>query len=119
VIDHAAKPEIADHRREPWLSDLRELSQRPNVYCKLSGLSSELAAQQPKTALAEVIDDVLECFPPDRIMWGSDWPVVNTRSDYSDWLAICRQALSDKPPMVQSAIFGRTAETFYKIGPQP
>lgn len=119
VIDHAAKPEIADQRREPWVSDLREVSQRPNVYCKLSGLSSERAAQQPEAALAGFIDDVLESFPPDRIMWGSDWPVVNTRSDYNDWLAICRQALSDKPPHVQSAIFHQTAATFYKISPQP
>jgi L-fuconolactonase len=119
VIDHAAKPAIADDRREPWASDLREVSKRPNVYCKLSGLSSELAAQQPMTALAGFIDDVLGSFPSDRLMWGSDWPVVNTRSDYHDWLTICRQALSDKPLHVQSAIFRQTAETFYKISPQP
>jgi len=87
VLDHLGKPQMgtADAPVEPspeWLGDLRELASSPQVFCKLSGLPAETGATWTDAQVAPFLDAALDAFGPDRLLWGSDWPVssVDTRA---------------------------------------
>ncbi|MGX1174461.1 amidohydrolase family protein [Pseudomonas sp. R151218B TE3479] len=95
VIDHAGKPDIASRQTEPWSRDLQRLAALPNVYCKLSGLLTEAAQGDGAQALQPYMDNVLESFGTRRVMWGSDWPVINLASDYFAWWAMTRKYLDE------------------------
>lgn len=112
VVDHAAKPPVAEGRLEPWRSELEALAQHPNLFCKLSGLSSEAAADQPAAALRPYLEAVLSAFPPERLLWGSDWPVVDTRSEWSDWLSVCLGAVAERD---RERVFFGTAASVYRV----
>ena len=85
VIDHAAKPAIRDGHFDLWARDMQRIAQHTQAYCKLSGLLTEAGPQADLQALSPYIDHLFECFGSERIMWGSDWPVVNLASDYRAW----------------------------------
>jgi L-fucono-1,5-lactonase len=115
VLDHAGKPPIAAGVREPWARDLAALAQRPNVSCKLSGLVTEAGADKSAAALSFYATHVLACFGPARVMWGSDWPVLELASSYADWFATTRtltQALSESE---RADVFGGAARRFYGL----
>jgi L-fuconolactonase len=118
VIDHIAKPDIAHGAREPWTSLLQQVSERRNVYCKLSGMITE-ADHERWTAddLAPYVAHALACFGPERSMFGSDWPVCTLAGSYQrvvDALEDTLGRLALDPPAL-SAIFGDTARAFYRI----
>lgn len=119
VIDHAAKPLIAQGLSEPWLADLRRLAALPQVCCKLSGLLTEAglphASPAGEARIKPYVDAVLELFGAQRLLWGSDWPVVRLASDYGRWLSISRALLAALTPEQQAAIFGRNAIRFYRL----
>lgn len=112
VVDHGAKPPVAEGRLEPWRSELEALVKFPNVYCKLSGLSSEAAAAQAGSALLPYIEAVISTFPAERLLWGSDWPVVNTRSDWGQWLSACLGVVAEQD---RERLFGGTAASVYRL----
>ncbi len=85
VVDHCAKPEIRDELFEPWATQISAISEFPNVYCKLSGLVTEARKQWEAADLRPYIEHVKQAFGPQRIMFGSDWPVVNMASNYQHW----------------------------------
>src|SRR5262249_10074830 len=86
VLDHIGKPRIAQRKLEPWRSNIRELAQRENVYCKLSGLVTEADWKNWQPAdLRPYLQVVLDAFGPSRIMVGSDWPVCLLASSYERW----------------------------------
>ena len=111
MIDHAAKPLIGVDR-EAWRDALAPLAARPNVHCKLSGLMTELPPGGSADALLPYIDDLLALFGPDRLVWGSDWPVLNLRGSYDAWLACARAAV---PSGDHQAVFGGNARRFYRL----
>ncbi|MGF9692470.1 amidohydrolase family protein [Rhizobium sp. 0TCS1.26] len=111
VIDHAAKPPIADGRFVDWRTDMAELAALPNLFCKLSGLLTEAGDQKP-AAVRPYAETVLELFGPSRVLWGSDWPVLRLAGDYHSWLAQCRDIV---PPAQHDAVFGDTACSFYRL----
>ena len=95
ILDHIAKPRIRERILSPWRENIFELSKRPNVYCKLSGLVTEAdPANWSPADLAPYIDTVLEAFGPRRLMFGSDWPVCLLGVTYARWLSIVLVALS-------------------------
>jgi L-fuconolactonase len=110
VIDHAAKPAIGDGAFAPWHDALALLARHPNVACKLSGLLTETAPDQPPQAVLPYIEAIAALFGRDRVIWGSDWPVLNLRGDYASWLAMARAAI---PAADHDAVFGRNARRFY------
>jgi L-fuconolactonase len=110
VIDHAAKPEI-EGGFEAWREAIAPLAALPNVMCKLSGLLTE-CGDAPAGAVAPYAGEILALFEPERVMWGSDWPVVNAVSSYGEWLA---QARALVPAAAHAAVFGGTAARFYGI----
>jgi L-fuconolactonase len=115
VIDHAAKPFIALGQLDPWRDDLRAVAQRPNVFCKLSGLVTEDQNDWQPADLAPYCAHVLECFGPQRVMWGSDWPVLELRTSYSRWLEAARELTAQLSPNESAALFGTTARAFYGL----
>jgi L-fuconolactonase len=113
VIDHCAKPLIQDGVMEPWASDIAALAQRANVHVKLSGLATEAATDWKVQDLAPYVRHVLKSFGPDRVLWGSDWPVLNLASDYGDWMKVTRQLLKSLSPHDQAAVMGGNAARVY------
>lgn len=112
VIDHAAKPVMSEDAFADWSADMARLASLPQVHCKLSGLLTELARGQPASAVEPWAGRVFDLFGPDRVMWGSDWPVVNLAGGYADWLA---QSHDLCPAEVWFDVFGQTARRFYRL----
>ncbi|MCZ8374101.1 MAG: amidohydrolase family protein [Beijerinckiaceae bacterium] len=113
VVDHAAKPLIRDRVQEPWASDLAALARRPNVVVKLSGLLTEAASGDGLYHLYPFIRTVLEVFGPDRILFGSDWPVLELAGTYADWLDIVERTIGGLAAEAQAAIMGGNAARIY------
>lgn len=114
VIDHAAKPYAAQRELDPWRTDIAALADM-GLWCKLSGLRTEQAAGQPAEALRPYVDHLLACFG-DRLMWGSDWPVLCLSGDsYCDWYedALRLTGLSGER---QARLFAGAATQFYALG---
>lgn len=116
VIDHLSKPEIGAGQIEPWRSDLRRAAEAPNVYCKLSGMVTEADWHAWKPAdLKPYVDVALECFGPERCMFGSDWPVCELAASYSEVVQSLQEILSDLSETERALIFGWTAKQFYQL----
>jgi L-fuconolactonase len=126
VIDHAAKPCLADGWQADWVpawrNGLVEIAAMAQVSCKFSGLLTEAAAGAlltPATALATVRpvwDFLLQSFGPQRLMWGSDWPVLNLASGYSNWLELSQTLIGELTPSEQQMVWNDCAERFYSLG---
>jgi L-fuconolactonase len=116
VIDHIAKPLIAAQVREPWARDMEAASQLPQVYCKLSGMITEA---DPKSWTADhlrpYVNHVLRIFGPDRLMFGSDWPVCMLVGTWKEALAAFTQSIGAQPIEVREKLLGETAQRFYGI----
>ena len=115
VIDHAAKPEIAEGRFDAWRGGMAVLASFPHVRCKLSGLVTEAAPGAPPARFAPYVEALLELFGPQRLMFGSDWPVVTTRCPYAAWWSLARQLTAHLPEADRDALFGGTATGFYGL----
>lgn len=114
VIDHGAKPRIPLGEIEPWQAQLAELSLAPNVYCKLSGLRTEQAAGASSAELEPYMRILMRSFP-DRLLWGSDWPVLlNSGDRYCDWLQTAIHAAQSEGIALQS-LFAEAAGRFYGL----
>jgi L-fuconolactonase len=115
VVDHAAKPAIATASWQSWADDIAALAAGANCYCKLSGLLTEAGARTDDAALRPYIEHLLACFSAQRLMWGSDWPVLTLAGDYSAWLQQSERLLQHLPDAERAAIFGANARTFYGL----
>ncbi|QDU56972.1 amidohydrolase family protein [Aeoliella mucimassa] len=116
VLDHIAKPRIADGALEPWRTQIVELARRPNVYCKVSGMVTEAdCATWSADALRPYFDVVLEAFGPQRLMFGSDWPVCLLASDYAKWFEVVRSWTAELTPSEQQQLFSGTAIEAYQL----
>jgi L-fuconolactonase len=115
VIDHGAKPNARGGLLDPWRQDLAALARRANVWCKLSGLRTEQSSGQPAEALAPYASHIVETFG-DRVMWGSDWPVILHAGDsYADWLATSLRLIGPQPPDALDRLFEGAARSFYGL----
>jgi len=116
VLDHCAKPYIADGVIEPWASQIRELATHENITCKLSGLVTEANwATWTARQLKPYVDVAVEAFSPQRLMFGSDWPVCLLATSYSRWVATVDELIADLSEDDRTAITGGTARRFYGI----
>ena len=116
VLDHAGKPAIAEGGHEPWARFITELSARPNVYCKLSGLVTEADwTQWTVDDLRPYAAHVLESFGPDRVMFGSDWPVCELAATYDEVLTAARACTEELSPSERDEVFAGTAVRAYRL----
>lgn len=120
VIDHCAKPSMSDGPTPEWRAGMRALAALPNVWCKLSGLWTELPGEtEPEAAyglMRPVFDEVLDAFGAARVMWGSDWPVLTLASDHGAWCALSDRFMSDLSSQERALILTGTATRFYGLG---
>jgi L-fuconolactonase len=121
VIDHAAKPFIARGELEPWRTDIAALAALPQVHCKLSGLLTEAGERRDAAALRPYAQALWELFGPERLLWGSDWPVLRLAADYAEWWQLAHTLAHDFKPTPQlddlRALFGGNAVRLYHLDP--
>jgi L-fuconolactonase len=116
VIDHIAKPPIRTGEISPWAQQMKTIAGNPNVYCKLSGLVTEADWRNWRnTDFKPYLDVVLDAFGPDRLMFGSDWPVCLTAGTYQCVKELLANYSRDLPAVQQEKIFGLTAVSFYRL----
>jgi L-fuconolactonase len=116
VLDHLAKPSIKGGDLESWARGIRELSQYPNLFAKLSGLVTEADWTKWKPEdIIPYLDIAFECFGPSRLMIGSDWPVCNVAASYSRVMGIVVDYLSQSPNEVRDAVLGGNAQRFWRL----
>jgi L-fuconolactonase len=116
VIDHIAKPLIAARVIEPWARDMEIAAQIPGMHCKLSGMITEAEhAQWEPDDLRPYVQHVLKLFGPDRLMFGSDWPVCKLAGSWKQVLAAFTQACGPLPQTEREKILGGTAMRFYRL----
>jgi L-fuconolactonase len=113
VLDHFGKPRLASGDIAQWRLDIARLAERQNIACKLSGLATEAAINWQVADLQEAVDHVRACFGPQRMLWGSDWPVVNLAGGYAKWLAAAETLLADLSPDERTEVFGGNAARVY------
>jgi L-fuconolactonase len=118
ILDHIGKPRIIDKELSPWRENLRALAQRPNVYCKISGMMTEADwSSWTEDLLKPYFDVVLEAFGPERLMFGSDWPVCLLAGTYAQWCSVVENFLSTLSISEQERIWAGTArEAYHLIG---
>jgi len=115
VIAHGGMPDIASGGYLAWARDVERLAGETNVYCKLSGLATQAGTGWREETLRPYVEHLLHCFGPRRLLWGSDWPVMLTATDYSHWCGACEQLFSDLDARARNAIFRDNAKRFYSL----
>lgn len=116
VVDHLAKPRIVAGEIDGWGRDIRAIARHDNVCCKVSGLVTEAVRRGWKRDdFTPYLDVVLEAFGPERLMFGSDWPVCLLAGEYADVAAIPRDYFSRLSATEQRMIWGDTAAGFYGL----
>jgi L-fucono-1,5-lactonase len=116
VLDHLAKPLIRDAVLSPWREQVRELAASPNVMCKVSGLVTEARWQGWRAEdFRPYLDVAVEAFGPDRLMFGSDWPVALLAANYPQVFALVRDYFAGCGPGVEAKVFGLNAVRFYDL----
>jgi len=113
VVDHGAKPGIRERRLDPWRADMAALAARPNTWCKLSGLVTEAAPDWRLEDLRPYVDHLLAVFGPERLLWGSDWPVVNLAGGYDRWRESAATLLRSLSDADRAAVLGGNAARVY------
>ena len=115
VIDHGAKPNIAAGEWQPWADGIAAIANQTSAYCKVSGLITEADNSQTYDDVMPYLDHLLEVFGSERLIWGSDWPVLNLAGDYDGWYAASNERLSQLAVQDQENILGRNAIQFYGL----
>jgi predicted TIM-barrel fold metal-dependent hydrolase len=116
VLDHCGVPDIASAESEPWRTDITALADLPNVACKISGV---LAYCDPihadRAAVTPYVEHCIEAFGWDRIVWGSDWPLVEMNSSLRDWVTITREIVEGELEERQRKLFIDNAQRIYGL----
>ncbi len=119
VIDHGAKPDIAAGAFDDWARDIARIARDTGAVCKLSGLVTEAGADWCMERLRPYVDHLLACFGPDRLLWGSDWPVVNLAGGFARWREASLELLAPLTEAERRGILGDNAARFYGLGVAP
>ena len=113
VIDHGSKPLIKEGKIAPWDAEMAALAKETSAFCKLSGLVTEAKPDWTIDDLRPYVAHLLETFGPERLIWGSDWPVVTLASSYSRWVDVTETLIADLCDTERKAIWGENAFRAY------
>jgi len=116
VVDHGAKPDIAAGAWQPWAGHVREIAKHPRAHCKLSGLVTEAGPDWSIETLRPYVEHLFECFGARRLLWGSDWPVVEMGGGYARWNKATTALLASLREDERRAVLGDNARGFYGLG---
>jgi L-fuconolactonase len=112
VVDHCMKPVIRENGFDAWAARLEKIARATPVFCKLSGLATEAKPGWTIQTLEPYARHVIDSFGASRVMWGSDWPVLELNGTYQSWHDAAKTIIGLKD---HDQIFGKTAATFYRI----
>ena len=116
IIDHCAKPDIRKKDINSWQTQMKKMANHPNVYCKLSGLFTEASWQNWHTAdFYPYLDTVFEAFGTDRLLFGSDWPVILLSGIYVQWKSLLEKYMEGFKPEERDQVFRLNAIRFYNL----
>ena len=116
VLDHIAKPDILARAMQPWSDDIEKLGHFDNLFCKVSGMITEAdQTNWTRFDLLPFVKHVREVFGIKRLMWGSDWPVVNLGKGLPEWITVTRKILDKLSTDEANAIANGTAQNIYKV----
>lgn len=116
VIDHGAKPNIAAGEWQPWADGIEHIARETDASCKLSGLFTEASPSASAASLQRWADHILTCFGPERVVWGSDWPVLErSGKTYADWWQAAQHLLARFSATERGAILGGNAARLYRL----
>lgn len=116
VIDHAAKPDIAAGQWQPWADAMARLADETGAVCKVSGLLTEAGPRPSLTAPLRWMQHLSTTFGPHRLLWGSDWPVLEiSGATYADWHTTCTQWVADWTTEAQAGFWGGNARRVYDL----
>jgi L-fuconolactonase len=118
VLDHCAKPAIRDGAFDdslPWASNLARLARFDNVWCKISGLLTEAGPRHPEEDVLVYARYAVDCFGTDRVMYGSDWPVLTLAGDYAGWHRLTRRLTADWPAAEARRFYAENALHVYRL----
>ncbi len=116
ILDHCGGPDVAAGQLDPWCPDLRELSLRPNVVCKISGIIANAdPANATTAALRPFIEHTIECFGWDRLVFGGDWPVCNLTASLRAWNEILDEILASVDPTDRAKLDHLNARRVYRL----
>jgi L-fuconolactonase len=115
IVDHMAKPAIHDGGFDVWRRDMEEFRALKHVHCKISGVLTEDGPDWTFERLKHYFEAVIDIFGPDRLVFGSDWPVVNLVADYSRWIGVLSEAIAGLTRADQQKIWADNGEKFYRL----
>jgi L-fuconolactonase len=119
IIDHAAKPNIRDAQFADWAAAMKRIAGETAAFCKLSGLATEARTNWTVEDLRPYVGHLLGTFGPDRLIFGSDWPVATLATDYAGWVAAVEIFTAGVSEIERAAIFGGTAARVYRLALPP
>jgi L-fuconolactonase len=115
MLDHAAKPRLGDaDAMLRWARDMERLAALPNIACKVSGLLTELTPDGTRDDVARAIGVLFDLFGPQRLVWGSDWPVLTLAGTYPGWFTLAQEAIAAKDEGALPAVMGANAVRLYR-----
>jgi L-fuconolactonase len=118
VLDHGAKPKLGNaDAMAAWARDMEALAALPNVTCKVSGLLTELPPGGKLDDVSRAVGVLFDLFGPQRLIWGSDWPVLTLAGDYQAWFDLARESIAAKEPSAVRAVMGGNALRIYRPAP--
>ncbi len=115
MVDHCMKPQIAEKAFDDWAPGIARIAAETGAFCKLSGIVTESAEDWSVDDLRPYVDHVLECFGPERVVWGSDWPVCLLRATYDRWVETTDLLLTGLSDEERAAVLGGNAISFYRL----
>lgn len=116
VVDHGMKPQIHDPAGfAHWADGMSRIAGETQAFVKFSALITEDGPDWSVARLRPYVDHMLAVFGPDRVMWGSDWPVCLLRASYADWHGAAQELTDHLSDTDKAQIFGGTAARFYRL----
>lgn len=115
VLDHAGKPRIRDGEDPSWHEEIERLAEFDHVWCKISGLPTEALPRQAEGAVLPYARRAVACFGDERVMYGSDWPVLTLAGSYADWVNVTRALTTGWTPDAVRRFYCDNAVRFYAL----
>jgi predicted TIM-barrel fold metal-dependent hydrolase len=115
ILNHCGVPDVTGAGLDPWRADIRALSQLPNVNAKISGIVAYSGPHWTVDTIRPYIEHVIECFGWDRVVWGSDHPVVTLTGSLTRWVEATREIIEGASETEQSKLLHANAERLYRV----
>lgn len=116
ILDHCGNPMVRDREWDPWAGHITRIAQNPNVVCKVSGILANAMDGWTTADLKPYVEHVIESFGWDRVVWGSDHPVVTLFADLTSWVKATRELIAGASADEQAKLLHRNAERIYGVG---